>query len=371
MIFAAAMLVAASPAFAIILHNDNQPTDRPTDAAVGRWKGGPGSNASCVMIAPNYAITTRHQYGGVGQTIEVGGQSVQVAEVWTNGTTDLRVVRLAYANGAPLNLTAGQYVSVYTGRDESTTSKSIVMGGFGMGRGSNLYSTVGNKLYGYTWSGTTNDTERWGTNLVDSTVNNYSISGYTSDILVAHFDAPGSTTYEAGVAAWDSGGGWFHKQEDGTWAVVGLSEYTAHASISQSWFANSTNGSSNPDEMGAVRVSSYASWITSTARFYSVIGGDANWDGTVDVTDLGLLATNYGIATGGTWAKGDFNGDGKVDVVDLGLMATNYGQSGTVAAGFDYSNVPDYSTGDASMLVPEPVSLIVLAAGGAGLLRRR
>ena len=55
------------------------------------------------------------------------------------------------------------------------------------------------------------------------------------------------------------------------------------------------------------------------------IPGDANGDGTVDVGDLGILAANYGLTSGATWAKGDFNNDGKVDVGDLGILAANYG----------------------------------------------
>ena len=42
--------------------------------------------------------------------------------------------------------------------------------------------------------------------------------------------------------------------------------------------------------------------------------GDANGDGKVDVSDLGILAANYG-GTGKTWALGDFNGDHKPDIL--------------------------------------------------------
>lgn len=56
------------------------------------------------------------------------------------------------------------------------------------------------------------------------------------------------------------------------------------------------------------------------------IPGDADLDGSVDVVDLGILATNYGATSGKTWADGDFSGDGAVDVVDLGILATYYGQ---------------------------------------------
>jgi len=45
----------------------------------------------------------------------------------------------------------------------------------------------------------------------------------------------------------------------------------------------------------------------------------------VDVSDLGILAANYGLAAGATWSQGDFNHDSKVDVSDLGILAANYG----------------------------------------------
>ena len=64
------------------------------------------------------------------------------------------------------------------------------------------------------------------------------------------------------------------------------------------------------------------------------IPGDANHDGMVDVSDLGILAANYGIASGASWTQGDFNGDGAVDVSDLGILAANYG-AGTSGVDFD------------------------------------
>ena len=53
--------------------------------------------------------------------------------------------------------------------------------------------------------------------------------------------------------------------------------------------------------------------------------GDANNDGKVDVSDLGILAANYGLTSGAEWIQGDFNGDHQVDVSDLGILAANYG----------------------------------------------
>jgi hypothetical protein len=53
--------------------------------------------------------------------------------------------------------------------------------------------------------------------------------------------------------------------------------------------------------------------------------GDANGDGQVDVSDLGILAANYG-RSNSTWAQGDFNGDELVDVGDLGILAAHYSE---------------------------------------------
>jgi hypothetical protein len=56
-----------------------------------------------------------------------------------------------------------------------------------------------------------------------------------------------------------------------------------------------------------------------TADFFFV-NGDANHDRTVDVSDLGILATNW--QTSAQFTGGDFNYDGFVDVSDLGILAT-------------------------------------------------
>ena len=43
--------------------------------------------------------------------------------------------------------------------------------------------------------------------------------------------------------------------------------------------------------------------------------GDANRDRTVDISDLGILATNWQ-GSGKTFVQGDFNYDGIVDISD-------------------------------------------------------
>lgn len=80
--------------------------------------------------------------------------------------------------------------------------------------------------------------------------------------------------------------------------------------------------------------------------------GDANLDGTTNISDFSALAANFNQP--GAWVKGDFNYDGVVNISDFSLLAANFNQSA--------ASLPRGS-------VPEPATLSVLSA--ALLLRRR
>jgi hypothetical protein len=56
------------------------------------------------------------------------------------------------------------------------------------------------------------------------------------------------------------------------------------------------------------------------------LDGDADGDGDVDVTDLGILASNWQQSPR-TFAQGDFDNNGIVDVNDLGILATHWQQT--------------------------------------------
>ncbi|HSV14889.1 MAG TPA: autotransporter-associated beta strand repeat-containing protein, partial [Tepidisphaeraceae bacterium] len=90
--------------------------------------------------------------------------------------------------------------------------------------------------------------------------------------------------------------------------------------------------------------------------------GDANLDGSVDVGDLGALATSYGASGGQSWINGDSNQDGNIDVGDLGALATNYGSS--LASSPAEAAVATAVVADGASTVPEPamVGMLVLAA---------
>ena len=57
------------------------------------------------------------------------------------------------------------------------------------------------------------------------------------------------------------------------------------------------------------------------------IGGDANRDGAVNLSDFNTLASYFGTQSGATWTMGDFNGDGAVNLTDFNTLASNFGQT--------------------------------------------
>jgi hypothetical protein len=84
---------------------------------------------------------------------------------------------------------------------------------------------------------------------------------------------------------------------------------------------------------------------------YALVG-DANLDGTVNLTDLLDLLNNYG-QSGTDWTQGDFNYDGTVNLTDLLDLLNNYGQSTS-----------------ATQVVPEPAIGSLLLVPAAALTRR-
>ena len=114
--------------------------------------------------------------------------------------------------------------------------------------------------------------------------------------------------------------------------------------------------------------------LTSTPYYVkpTLLYGDINLDGTVDVQDLAILAANYRKQVTGGWMQGDFNNDGVVDIEDLALLAANYRQSYAsdvvpAYAGFDAAAIQVLSQAGLTV-VREPGAPVMLAVSLIGAL---
>lgn len=178
-----------------------------------------------------------------------------------------------------------------------------------------------------------------------------------NQFVLADMDDPGTggtnrmgdsdaENYEFCVAPGDSGGGMF-LDHDG----IGSTPQVLAGINSFLHGPDGTDNASYGDIMGFTRVTAFNDWINS----HITVPGDADADFDVDLSDLGVLATHYGITSGGHWHLGDFDLDGDVDLSDLGQLATNYG-AGQAQAFADFASLTGVN-------VPEPSLLMTLAVG--------
>ncbi len=306
------------------MHPESQPIpseQRPADGVMGRW----GSNASCVAISPNYIITTRHQDGGVGTTVQFNGESFRVAAIMNepadDGAADLRVCLITRPDGTLAN--RSDHVELYC---DNPVGKSIVVGGFGYIRGAFIDDPdVG---LGYQWLSSC--TLNWGANTIDGTATKMT-NGYTSSTVQFDFgpyDAQGQP-YECAVALGDSGGGWF-VQDGGEWKLAALSAYVQYSGASFYDLAAYDYG----EWHWGIRLQSYLSWIAPLLiepPCSNASAADITEDCLVGVADLSILGEHWLTTCNETnefCGGGDVFSDGIINLEDFAVMAGNWLECG-------------------------------------------
>lgn len=265
------LILLATQAQAIVLHRDSEnnlcpeATDTPAVDVVGKYMNAlhPGESiASAVAIgregwtSTNYIITTKHQpvYTDLTKTTTIwfGATEYKVAQYWEHATSDLRICRMETMDGQNANLS--DFTLWNSSIDETAGDGiDIVMGGYGLTCGDRGVDSFGNHYY--TWAGNAAITSlHWGTNHVDST----EIYPPSTAVLKIDFDPLDATIEdkptiaECAIAEYDSGGGWFYKQDD-TWYLVALGAYPD--ARGKSYYEG------NDVHNLGVRISPYDNWI--------------------------------------------------------------------------------------------------------------
>ncbi len=136
----------------------------------------------------------------------------------------------------------------------------------------------------------------------------------------------------------------------GAWNGPGISSTAASASrgVYSLGYADGADG--------VAYLNSTTKLATDQEKIMYTLGGDANLDGTVTLSDFAILRSNFG-KTGMQWDQGDFNYDGTVSLSDFAILRSNFGKTLGPAAAISSA--------------PEPATLGLLAMGGLGLLVRR
>ncbi|MCC6682957.1 MAG: hypothetical protein IT445_18820 [Phycisphaeraceae bacterium] len=88
-------------------------------------------------------------------------------------------------------------------------------------------------------------------------------------------------------------------------------------------------------------------------RQASLVMGDANGDGMVNLADLQILGDHWQLTTA-SWTEGDFTGDGNVNLADLQIIGDNWGYGTNVDMKLEDGLA---ATG---MTIPEPESIVLM-----------
>ena len=209
-----AFIATLTPLRAVVLYGSGDPTAN-TSAPTGSlansgWQYEGIFNGLCgTPIATNYFVTAKHIGGSVGDTFIFNGVNYTTTAVFPDPTSDLQIWRVAgnFPTHAPL----------FSGAPGSEVNLALVVIGRGRQRGSAVTVGKDSHLGGWLW-GTSDDVQRWGTNVVGSI---FTDSTY-GDLLRAPFNFNAGPN-EAHLSPGDSGGAVFVlNTTTNNWELAGI-----------------------------------------------------------------------------------------------------------------------------------------------------
>jgi len=256
---------------------DGTPLAIPVKSWVGSWNG-----ATAVAIGPRAIITAKHVQGYATQSFLMDGVYYPAKSIAQHPTCDLQVIELQK------DLPGWHQLAT-----SATAGQKVVVAGNGYVAGTSTSK-------GYNWASTRAET--WGMNSLDSV---------TSWYLVTKFNSGAPNPSEASFATYDSGGGVFVQQPDGSLALAGVI-----VSVS-----SSTGFSAYGDRGYSINLIPQATWM---AQFKAApCPADLNGDRLVNVKDFFILANCFGKPGGGI---GDLDKDGDCDTVDFNTLNASMGK---------------------------------------------
>ncbi len=343
------LLAAAPAAKAVIIYGGtgiNAPAN--TTAPVGyedAWaRVGSAGNGTGVYLGNGFVLTAAHvsinsQLVVDGVTYNAIGNST-ILKNPNNSDTDLRLYRIAVGNTTPLfNVDPIAIAPTSLATNSVNKTEGVLIGtGVGQVELQPVAIPALSNAQGFTWAGSGTRAKRWAEAEIGSPTNIAAINGRTIDEAFSSqfkffegLDGAGALN--------DSGSPLFYL-DGGVPTLAGLVHTVTRVDYTR------------------VNDSTFFSDLAEYADQLIITPGDLDGDGGVGQGDLNLVLSHFGFnVTPGQVYLGDADGDGKVGIKDADFILSLWGNG--------------YDQPIAQAIVPEPTSMLLLAAGALALTTRR